>query len=281
MPSSTSSHHALVRAIALFFGASFFAYLFAVTVHEFGHYLASDFQGVPDVRIVLHPFDLSYGIYGGDLSQALGTPLRRAFNGASGPLLNVLLGGIVGLLLWRKRSSSWLPVLMLGPVALIQEGANMIGGIIDYPNISSDWVDVMLEGVPPIVIGVLAVVLLAAGSVWMLLLLPLAGIRADDASWRKLLILLAGIPMFHLSAVIYLTVVGSSPTPAGWALQNRLVALGASIILMLVLTTLYKPLFLLLDRISHTSPAQLSWSDTVPAVSLGVAVFVHQLMFFN
>lgn len=282
MVDSASSRPSLVRAMVLYTGASIFAYLFAVAVHEIGHYLVSIILGVPEKGIVLHPFDLSYNIYGGDLSRAFGTPLRLAFSGASGPLLNMLLGVIVSLLLWRKRSSRWLPILMWGSMALLQESVNMIMGIIDYPDVISDWVDVMLAGVPPAIVGLLAVILLIAGCIWMLLLLPLAGVRPEDAFWRKLLIILAGIPMFLLGAVIYVALLGSSSmAPAGLVLQRRIIALVASVILLLVITSLHKPLFPILDRISHTHPAQVSWRDTLPAVGLGAAIFVLQLVFFN
>jgi hypothetical protein len=263
-------------------GASFFAYLFAVAVHEIGHYLANIILGVPEKGIVLHPFDLSYNIYGGDLSRAFGTPVRRAFSGASGPLPNMLLGVMVSLLLWRKRSSRWLPILMCGSIALLQESVGMIMGITDYPDIISDWVQVMLAGVPPIVVGLFAVILLVTGCIWMQLLLPLAGVRAEDPFWRKLLILLAGIPMLLLGAVVYLTLLGSSgKAPAGWVLRNRIIALVASLILLTAITALHKPLFSILDRVSHTHPAQVLWRDTLPAVGLGAAVFVLQLVFFN
>lgn len=268
--------------MVLFMGASFFAYLFAVAVHETGHYLAAIILGVPEKGIVLHPFALSYNIYGGDLSRAFGTPLRRAFHGASGPLLNIILGVIVSLLLWRKRSSRWLPLLMWGSVALLQESVNMIMGIIDYPDIISDWVDVMLTGMPPMVVSLFAVILLIAGWIWMLLLLPLAGVRPEDAFWRKLPIILAGIPTLLLGAVIYVALLGSSSmAPAGFALQRRSIALAASLILMFFITATHKPLYPILDRISHTSPARVSWRDTLPAVGLGGAIFVLQLVFLN
>lgn len=253
--------------MTLFLGVSFFAYLFAVSVHEIGHYLVSIILEVPEKGIVLHPFDLSYNIYGGDLD----TPLRRALNGVSGPLLNVLLGVIVGLFWWRKRSPLWLPLLMWGSIALLQESVGMIIGIVDYPYVESDWVAVMLAGVSPVVIGLLAVILLIAGCIWMLLLLPLAGIKVEDALVRKLVILLAGIPLLLLSAVIYLALFGSSSTiPSEWVMQNRIIALVASLLLIAVITPLHKLLIPLLDRISHTHPAQVSWRDTLFAVSLGL-----------
>ena len=117
-----------IRAVVLIAGASFFAYLLGVTVHEVGHYVANIALGVPETRIVLHPFDLSYTTEAGDLSEAFSTPFRLALASAAGPALNVALGTVVSLFVWRKRSPGWLPLLMWGPLALLVEGVGMVIG---------------------------------------------------------------------------------------------------------------------------------------------------------
>ncbi len=48
MALAVRSSGALVRAALLFMGASVFAYLFGVFVHEIGHYVASLALGVPE-----------------------------------------------------------------------------------------------------------------------------------------------------------------------------------------------------------------------------------------
>jgi len=269
----------LVRAMALVMGASFFAYLFGVVVHEIGHYTGSAIAEVPDDGIVLHPFDLSLNRYG-DVSEV--AQWRLAFESAAGPLLNLFLGVGVSLVVWRRRSAKWLPVVMWGPVALVQEAVGMIIGLVDYPDVGSDWVTVMEAGVPPAVIGLAAAALLVAGSMWLLLLMPLAGIKAEDAYWRKAAIFLAGIPFLLLGAVAYLGLFGSSAAgPPGMVQQNRQIALGASVALVAVFAALHRPLFTRLDKISHTGTAVVTWRDTVPALSLGAAVFVFMVVFFN
>lgn len=275
------SRGSFVRAALLLMGASVFAYLFGVAVHEAGHYIASLVLGVPEPGIVLHPFDLSETIDGGDVSRALGTPLRRAVSGAAGPLLNLALGVTVSLLVWRRRSSRWLPVVIWGSVALLQESVGMIIGLVDYPDFGSDWADVMTAGVPPVVIGLLAAALLVAGSLWTLLVLPLVGLSAEDPFWRKLLVFLAGIPLLLLAAVVYLMAMGSSSEFPSYVLQNRRIALGASVALVAALAFLHRPLYPFLDRMSHTGVAQVAWRDTLPAVGLCGTVFVFQLVFFN
>lgn len=278
---ATSSPGSVARAALLLMGASVFAYLFGVFVHEIGHYLASLALGVPEPAIVLHPFDLSETLDGGDISRALGTPLRRAVSGAAGPLLNLALGVTVSLLVWRRRSSRWLPFAIWGSVALLQESVGMIIGLVDYPDTGSDWSDVMAAGVPPVAIGLLAAALLVIGSLWILLVVPLVGLSAEDASWRKLVVFLAGIPLLLLAAVVYLMVVGSSSEYPSYVLQNRQIALGASVALVAALASLHKPLYSLLDRMSHTRVAHIAWRDTLPAIGLCSAVIAFQLVFFN
>ncbi len=276
------SHGPMTRAALLLIGASVFAYLFGVVVHEVGHYLASLVLGVPEPGIVLHPFDLNQNIYGGDISEALGTPLRRAISGASGPLLNVVLGVVVSLVMWPKRSPRRLPFLMWGSFALLVESVGMIIGLVDYPEVGSDWSDVMAAGVPPLVIGLLVVAMLVAGSIWLLLIMPLVGFAAEDAFWRKLLVFLAGIPLLLFGAVLYLSLWGSYDTgSASYVLQNRQIAFASSVALVTILAALHRPLFPLLDRISHTPLAHVGWRDTMMALGLFGAVFIFQMMFFN
>jgi hypothetical protein len=158
----------------------------------------------------------------------------------------------------------------------------MVIGLFDYPNLRSDCVEVMLAGIPPTAIAMLAVAAFVAGSIWMLLLLPLAGIRAEDGFWPRLLIFLCGIPLLLLGAVIYLAVGGSSAdAPPGMVMQNRTIALGSSVVLVVSLTALYRPAFGLLDRVAHTPPDQPASRHAVVAVSLGVSVFIAQLVAFN
>jgi hypothetical protein len=277
-----SSRSLLFRGMALFMGASFIAYLFGVAVHEVGHYCANTLLGVPEKGIVLHPFDLSYNIIDGDLSVAFGTQLKVAFAAVLGPLFDMLFGVVVSLLLWRKRSPALLPILMWGSMGLLQEGGAMIISIMDYPDLIWDWGQVMLAGVPIIVVGLLAIAMLIVGSIWMLLLLPLAGLGPDDTVWNKLVTFLSGLPMLLLGAVVYLTLLGSSEAPTEMVLKARTTALSLAIIHVTILAFLHKPLFSFLDRISHTDPAEVRWwPDALVSLGFGAAIFAVQILFFN
>jgi len=207
MIANSSTRFTLLKAIGLFMGASFFAYLLSIAIHESGHYLASIILGVPNKGIALNPFGANYNIYLGDTSVALGTPLRRAFSGASGPLFDLLIAVTLSLLLWRKRSPALLPFLLLGSYALLHESVAMIMAAIGDSS-SGDWISVMAVGVPPGVVVLLAAIMLATACIWILQILPLTGINPQDLFWRKLVVFLAGIPLLFLCAVVYQTLFG-------------------------------------------------------------------------
>jgi hypothetical protein len=283
---TNASRFSLLKAIGLFLGATFFAYLFSITLHETGHYLANILLGVPQRGIVLNPFGANYNIYLGDLSVALGTPGRRVFSGLSGPLFDLLVTVTISLLLWRKRSPGLLLLLTLGSIALIHESVNIIMSIIDG---YGDWAEVSANNVPPVILSLLAVLLLVAGCIWMLQLLPLVGVTPGDPFWRKLVVVLAGMPLLNLCAVAYLTLFGTDvyvPTFGGAMLRDGLrldktIFLAASTILSVIVIAFHTPLFPWLDRLSHTPTAQVTWRDTLISLGLAVAIIFIQLVFFQ
>ena len=293
MNTNRSSRLPLLKSILLFMGASFFAFLLSVALHETGHYLASIILGVPERGIVLNHFGQNYNIYLGDLDVALGTTGRHAFGGASGMLFDLFITLTVSLLLWRKRSPALLPLLLLGSYALLHESVSMIMEVIEYPNACdgcwSDWVSVMRFGVPPGVVALLAAVMLAAGCIWLLQLLPLTGITAQDAFWRRLVVLMTGIPLLFLCAVIYQTLFGVDyyvPAWRGWLLmesvrKSKIIYTAASAGLTAIITPLHRPLFPWLDRLSHTPAAQVRWRDVLVAIGLAVVIIAVQWVLFN
>jgi hypothetical protein len=285
---SASPRSSLVRAIGLLMGASFFAYLLSIAIHELGHYLSYLILGVSqrDIVYVLHPFANNYNLTLGDTSAAFGTPWRRAFGGASGPLFDLLVTVTVSLLLWRKRSPALLPLLLPGSYALLHESVNMVMGVAKG---YGDWSTVVSVGVPPGILLLLSALMLAAGCIWMLLLLPLAGISAQDPLWRKLIVLLTGIPLLFLCAVVYQTLFGVDyyvPSYGGVVTMegirtDKMVFMVASTVLTAIITPLHRPLFPWLDRLSQTPTAQVRWRDMLVAISLGAAIVICQLVFFN
>lgn len=285
MAAHLSPRSSLLKAVGLFAGATFFAYLFSIFLHEVGHYLAGVLLGVPERGIVLHPFGHNYNIYLGDLTTAFGTPGRRVLSGVSGGVFDLLVAGIISWVLWRKRSPVLLPLLAMGSLALIHESVNMTMGVLN----GSDWSELQEVGVPGFVVIALAVVLLAAGCIWMLQLLPLTGISARDPIWRRLAVFLAGMPLLMLCSAIYLTLFWGDvyvPSHRGVTSLNglrmdKVIFMAASTGLTVIVTLLHRPLLPWLDRISHTPVAQVRRREVLIAIGLGLAIVLVQLVFFR
>ena len=287
MNTNSSSHFSILKSTLLFMGASFFAFLLSGFLHETGHYLASMIQGVPIRGIVLNPFGQDYNIYLGDTRAIFATPAAKAFNGAAAPFFDVFIGVLISSLLWRKRSPVLLPLLMVGSTSLLIESVAII---IEFKGIvGSDFGKIVAIGVPQTILVLLAIVMFAAGCLWILQLLPLAGINSHDPFWRKLVMFLAGIPVLLLCAVIYQTLFGEDyyiPSWRGYLIMERLrkaktIELGVSIAVFTVIAALHKPLFPWLDRLSHTPVGQVRWRDALIAVGLGLAMTIIQLVSFN
>lgn len=286
MTTHPPSRFSLLKAVGLFMGATFSAYLLSISLHELGHYLAGVVLGVPGKGIVLHPFGKSYNIYLGDLTTAFGTPERRIASGVAGAIFDLLVSVVVGLALWRRRSPALLPLLAMGSLALIHESVNMTMGVL---NGYGDWSELREVGAPSLVVILTAVVLLAAGCVWMLQLLPLTGIAPRDPFPRKLVVVLAGMPLLMLCSVVYLTLFWADvyvPSHKGVTMRDglrmdKVVFLAASTALSVIVTLLHRPLLPWLDRMSLTPVAQVRGRDVLIAIGLGLAIVIVQLVFFK
>ena len=286
MTTHPSSRFSLLKAIGLFMGATFFAYLFSIFLHELGHYLVSVLLGVPENGIVLNPFGKNYNIYLGDLTTAFGTPERLIASGLAGAIFDLLVSVIIGLALWRRRSPVLLPLLAMGGIALIHESVNMTMGVLKG---YGDWSELSLVGVPDGIIILLAVFLLVAGCIWMLHLLPLTGILPRDPFWRKLVVFLSGMPLLMLCSVVFLTLFWADVyVPTHDAVTSRdvlrmdkVIFMAASTALSVIFTLLHRPLLPWLDRISHTPVAQVRGREVLIAIGLGLAIVIVQLVFFK
>ena len=95
-------------------------------MHELGHAFADWVYGIPvsNIDVILHPFlPPGTGISGIFPDNLAG------FTYAAGPLANIVIGLLVFIVLWRKRSAYLLPFLMWGPIACVQEGMNLAANV--------------------------------------------------------------------------------------------------------------------------------------------------------
>lgn len=294
MTTHPSSRLTLLKAALLFMGSAAFAYCFCAFLHEGGHLIANEAVGSPRTGMSLHPFGENYNLYlNEDGTYWDGNPedkdagLRWAIRGASGPVFNLLVGVTIGLLFWKKRSPALLPFLMIGCWALLIEGYPMLeqafGG-------GGDWYAVINgAGVPKALVVLLGAIFFAGGCIWMLQLLPLAGISAQDPFWRRLVVLLAGAPLFISGTVVYQLLFGVDLFVPSWnqyvtvsdIVIKHLIELGTAIIAITALATLHRPLSPWLDRLSHTPVAQVRWQAVLVSIGLAVVIIAVQWVFFN
>jgi hypothetical protein len=174
----------------------------------------------------------------------------------------------------------------MGSLALIHESVNMTMGVLKG---YGDWSELSEVGVPSFVVILLAVILLVAGCIWMLQLIPLTGISPRDSFWRKLAVFLAGMPLLMLCSVVYLTLFGADVyvpshngvTSRGVLRIDKVIFMGASTALTVIVTLLHRPLLPWLDRISRTPVAQVRARAVLIAIGLGLAMVIVQLIFFK
>jgi hypothetical protein len=294
MNTNSSTHSSLLKSILLFMGSAAFAYCFCAFLHEGGHLIANEAVGSPRTGMSLHPFGWNYNLYLNEDDtfwhlnpEDENAGLIWAINGGSGPIFNLLVGVTIGLLFWKKRSPALLPFLMIGCVALLMEGFPMLeqafGG-------GGDWYYVINGvGVPKALVVLLGVICFAGGCIWMLQLLPLAGISAQDPFWRRLVVLLAGLPLFISGTVFYQLLFGVDLFVPSWnqyetvsyIVIKHLIELGTATIAITAITALHRPLSSWLDRLSRAPVAQVRWQAVLVSIGLAVVIIAVQWVFFN
>ncbi|MFX1517137.1 MAG: hypothetical protein ACFFC6_12615 [Promethearchaeota archaeon] len=249
------------------FGSYVFCYCLGVTLHEFGHAITLTLFNVPDVRIVVHPFALSE-----TRSGVIPTHLLP-WSSVMGPLFNVFCGVLVSLIFWKKRSAYTLPFVMLGPVALLQEGVAVFIGLIDLPNLSDWGTVIIIGGVSPLLVALLGVVFLVTGILFFLLIFPLLHLSSEKSFVENLAIGSAFV-MYSLLSVLYAALFDT------FVLQWRIIAFFSSVILVTFIIAIYKPIRPYLDRISTTEVKPLNWNQVLVAFGFAFVMVSIDFIFF-
>lgn len=249
---STDNRSALLIAISVGFVSTV-----TVAAHELGHWLADTARGA-SVRMVVPLF--------GDPRIETVAPTQVDLNGwpdAAGPLLNIAVGVTLFGALWLWRRPVLLPLLLWGPVALLQESITALVQLATG-EAGTDWVRLTAQGVPPwlVVAGALLGGLLAVGG--LLLLLPVAGLHTGRPPARRLAVLVAGFTTYAaVSLLAGMAGVGSV------ARSSRLLLLG--LIVALLLSVLYRGR--LAVRLAHlTGTAQVGSSSIATVFAATVVV---------
>jgi hypothetical protein len=272
---SVNHHHlSLLKSVGLFMGSSLFAWRLVDTLHETAYSLAGILLAFLDKGIIMQTVT-RHSFYLGGLGIGCIAPSCDAYRAIAESLFDLVIAATISLLLWRNRSPRLLPLLLLGSYALIFESQYIIKQAFAYPEEYVDWFFVIRAGVPPGILAILGIILVIGGAFWLLLLLPLAGISFQDPFWRKLLVLLAGIPLYSLVAVFFQSLFMNGMR------FDFIQDLAVSTVLMATTAALHKPMLPWLERIAHTSPEQACWRDILVAFALGAASVIVQLVIFN
>lgn len=163
-----------------------------VAVHELAHLVVDRLIGA-DASIDLHPFGPSATHIDGTLPD---TGLAWAV--AAGPAGAVVVCSVIALLAWRRRTPGMLALILLGPVALLFEGANAIVQLVEGA-VGTDVTILVGRGVPSPLVAVLAGTALAVGLVWAAAATALVGFGATRADrWVTPVVGYAAYPLLGL-----------------------------------------------------------------------------------
>jgi hypothetical protein len=262
-----SRSHRTLKSILPLAGSFTFAFLFGEMVHEFGHALGHLAYGSPGIKVYLDPFGYSH------IGGADGLPNTvSAVTAATGPLFDLFLALICSLSLWHFRKPILLPLLIWGPVAMVQEGVTFSLGFLT-PGGDARWIAAL--GIPSVVILVTGILLLLAGVGAISQLLPLAGIEPGYSFWRKYLIIVIGMGSLMLIRSAY-----SSFISSGIFMEN-LIPLVFSLLLAVIMALIHRPVARMIGKEGSIEAPLFAWPVWAMALLLGGGMFMFQIFAFN
>lgn len=251
-----------VKTILLLAGSFTFAFLLGEMVHDSGHYLCHMAYGNAGVQVHFDPFG-GTRIMGADNLP----PRVLGITSAAGPLANLTLGLASFFLLRRRRHPIQLPLLLWGPIAMIQEGVTFSLGLLTP---GGDAALIATLGVPKFIILVIGILSLAGGIGTLAMLLPLAGIQAADPPLLRLFIILAGMCSLMLLRASHSFL--ASPESS----KENLIPLIFSLILALIVVWLHPPIVRKASKISLAGLPLVTWFASGFSLILGLSMFIFQ-----
>lgn len=263
---SASEGKPLLLPVLLLLGSFAFVFCLGEAVHELGHFLAHRAYGV-EVGIKLDPFGGSRILHGSSAPHEI-----WGITSLAGPLFNLLVGLIVSASLWRLRRPALLPLVLWGPVALIQEGVTFSLGMLTP---GGDAQLIVEWGVPAAVILSFGILFLASGVALVCGLLPLVGISPTDSFGRKFGVVAGGMVSFMVLRLLASAI--SSPA----AVQENAAPLIFSLLLASIVVAIYRPLDSVLNRVPDGTPVPVTWPVAASSVALAVGMILFQIVFLN
>ena len=252
-----------LQTILFLMGSFTFAFLLGEMVHEWGHFLAHKYFGVEGISIHLDPFG------GSRILGLTSLPMQEmGITTAAGPGLNLLAGLLVTGLFWRYTRPILLPLILWGPIALIQEGVNLSLGLLS-PGSDAQWLAAW--GVPESILIIMGVVFILAGPGLISWLLHLVGVVDDKSFQGRFVILFFGLGFL----IILRALVSLFQSPAA-ALENA-VPLVFALILALLITSL-QGIWGSIREDKQVSVDMPTWSTSIVALGLGLGILFTQII---
>jgi len=259
----------VILSTFLLFCALFPTYFAGSILHEGGHALKSLILRGAVWRLYVHPFTFA------GYSRPF---IDHAWLHAGGYITNLLVSFVIFCLLWKRRSVTILPFVMLFPFWAIGQGLQILVLNGDTANI------LRLTGLPAILFVASGLVLVCSGLLFLLVLFPLLGLAPGD---RKSLLSVPAAFFIH-SLVSWLVAHWFVP---GSAFDFQYLGVGAEIIetanLMAMIApiigglfavmyvTLFHRFYPQLPDWLRTEPASLTWSDLrLPAMLAALSVIL-------
>ncbi len=253
------------RPTLLLAGAFVFSFLWGEMIHEYGHYVSHLIYGNKGISVYLNPFGSSR------IMGVISLPLRQmGITSAAGPLTNLLLGVFVMSLLWKKKRPILLPLLLWGPVAMIQEGVNFSLGFLT-PGGDAEWISTL--GIPKPVLIITGICLIFSGLIISSFLLSSLGITEGRSCLENFAIILLGMCSLMLIRFVY------SAVAQPQYITEDLVPLVFSLLLA-VIVVLIQPVIIKSskkDPAEHNSP--ISQGAILTAIISGSGVFAFQVLY--
>lgn len=171
-----------------------------VAIHELGHVTANALAGVGS-RIELHPFGPSRTVLDGTLPDEALTG-----SAAAGPAAAVVVGLLVTAALWRVRRPRLLPLLLIGPLALVMEGANGLIQLVEEAP-GTDW-SVVAAGLRTGLLAAVAVAAVLLGLFALVRLLPTAGLDWRSPVPARVGLTLLGFAAYFVAGLAWVLLLG-------------------------------------------------------------------------
>lgn len=262
MKSRLPTEHS-TSAMFIFLGSYFFSVCLTVLIHETGHALALLIFRYPDIKLVVTPF------YGNTTSSMPLSMNNAAFIIAAGPIFDLFCASIITISLWHKRNPKLLPLLMYGGTAFLLEGVVMFNTFFTN-SIITDWYGLIYFGLSPVLVGILTSGVLIIGSIFMYILWPLTSISVHDSFLKKLYIN-SGYILYLFLSIVFSIITNLPSLPEFWFLiiLNSIVAT----ILLSIRIILYRPVFPIIDHLTHTEVYNYNYKDVWYPLILGTVMF--------